>query len=216
MLQSPADRVRWHSAGDEDGLTLIELLVAAGIFIAIMGIVVLVVQTFFNTEVNISTRARSSNQAMTAINQAELDLRNAIVPSGNTSPFTSVSQSSITFSSQDLTLSPISITMYTSPSTGICPCTLYEQITSGSTTTTRTVVAGLTSANVFSFLAIPSPGSTTLTPMSITSTTTTSSTLAEIGGVVVTLDVQPQAGQPNTAITSTVMLQNVLNAQGAG
>ncbi len=216
MLRSLADKVGRAHPWEDDGLTLVELLVAAGIFMVIMGTVVLVVQTFFSTEVNVSTRVNSSNQAMTAINQAELDIRNAIVPSGSSSPFTSISQSSISFSSQNLSLSPVSITMYSSPSTGICPCTLYEQITNGSTTTTRTVATGLTSGQVFSFLSIPSPGETTLNAISITSTTTSSSVLASIGGVVVTLDVQPHAGQPNTVITSTVMLQNVLNAQGVG
>ncbi|MDA8195923.1 MAG: hypothetical protein M0019_01715 [Actinomycetota bacterium] len=207
--QSPSMEGRF---GDE-GLTLIELLVASTLFSFILVMTLNLVNTFEVSRANISARSNNTASAMTAMSEITRNIRNAINLSSTATPLTYAAPNEIKFSAFDPTTNSTKaldlVATYQSGSS--CPCSLYEKETSPKTLSLL-LATNLTSNQIFTFANGVTTNGKTTTAVTVPSTGTTSTTtLNQIALVTVTLDVSELNNSTNATLSQQVALSNVIN-----
>lgn len=192
---------------DDAGLGLVEILIATLLFGVVSVMTFQIINTFASTQASITNSSQSSATAMTAMNQVTRSIRNAQTPSNQISPFVAASANSIDFYTFDqATGSTIEMIISANPITGTsCPCTLtQETINPGSSNTTLVLATHLVNDSIFSFGTITSPSAISISPLAISGSTTSATTLAQIASVTITLvEAVGTTAQPST-ITSTI------------
>lgn len=200
----------WHE--DESGLSLIELLIAAALFLVISLIVFGVINNFGLAQNSVLARAQGTSDGMIVFNQLTRDIRNAQIPTTGpvvisptiTSAGGSVQTNEIELNTSNPDGSPAIVciivqttstaaTSTTCPNTSAtiapCPCTLTAYNVGATSNTLRYQVFNLTSANIFT-VAAPS-GSTAPQVVSINAA------------------FQPKPNEPPVTIQNTIELRNV-------
>lgn len=203
-------RIKRYRKDDDSGLTLVELLVASSIFSLITIAVLNVIGNFETVRQSVSTNTQATSNAMVTFNRIALDIRNAVIPTGSGSPIIYNSPSQLELYTTNGAGSPITVCMIvqstgstsgsTCPNTTAstsCPCTLNEYVV-GSSNTYRYSVDGLTSPNVFTYIAPPLNSGSSIAIESIQ----LNATLA------------PLANQPSATVQNTIEMRNVALANG--
>ena len=211
-LRTVLGKKRLPRQGDESGLSLIELLIAAALFLVISLIVFGVINNFGLAQNSVLARAQGTSDGMIVFNQLTRDIRNAQIPTTGpvvlsptiTSAGGSIQTNEIELntSNPDGSAAVVCIIVQTSstaatsttcpnPSATItpCPCTLTAYNVGASANTLRYQVFNLTSANIFTVTA-PS-GSTAPQLVSIDAA------------------FQPKPNEPPVNIHNTIELRNV-------
>ena len=208
-------RFRTTSAqgGDESGLTLIELMIAAALFLVISLVVFGVINNFGMAQNSVLARAQGTSDGMIVFNQLTRDIRNAQIPTtGNVVivPAITINGGSVQTSEIELnTANPdgsaavvciiVQSTSAAAPTTcpnpapttaPSCPCTLtaYNVGTTGALTL-RYTVFNLTTANIFTVTA----QANSIVPQFVN----------------VTAAFQPNLNEPAVTIQNSIELRNV-------
>ncbi len=198
--------------GDE-GLTLVELLVASALFSFILVMTLNLVNTFEVSRANISARSNNTASAMTAMNEITRNNRNAINLSSSATPLTYAAPNEIRFSAFDPTTNSTKsldiVVTYQSGSS--CPCSLYEDETSPKTASLL-LASNLTSNQIFTFANGVTTNGKTTSSVDVPSTGTTSTTtLSQIALVNITLNVSELNAATTATLSQSVALSNVIN-----
>ncbi len=209
-----------HKVGDsfnDDGLTLVELLVASALFSFILVMTLNLVNTFEVSRANISARSNNTASAMTAMSEITKNLRNAVNLSSSATPLTFAAPYEIRFSAFDpSTNSTKSLDIVATFQSGSsCPCSLYENETSP-ITTSLLLASNLTTNQIITFEnGVTTDGKTTAS-VAVPSTGTTSSTiLSQIAVVSVKLNVSELNTATSATVSQAVTLSNVINGTNA-
>lgn len=222
-----------RSQGDE-GFTLIELTIALAIFSVLALLIMYTLTGFMSIQDSTLNRFYATSQAQNIIDQFARDLRTAVTPpnvSGITSPFVSVTPTSITFYADLGGSSPTEIHAYiaaTNAGATNCPCDFHEDTYTNGAWQTRidgTYVASsssISTTTVFTYYSAPTAQASSPTPITIASTGATAptdnATLDQIALIGVNLLTQIKPTSPITTVNTLVELRNVAfdPNQGAG
>lgn len=191
----------------DSGLSLVELIIAAGIFSIISIMVFNVIDSFQTVSTSISARSQASSQTMVALNRMAKDIRNA-VPQGTASPIVFASPTQLTFNTTDGNGLPVERDIV---ATGNAfPYTLSEYtMVSGVDGPLLLQVSNLTNPNVFSYYPAPLGETSFPTTTSVPSTGVTSPAITSIESVGLIVTLEPITNQPSVTVTNTIEMRNV-------
>ncbi|MDA8277932.1 MAG: prepilin-type N-terminal cleavage/methylation domain-containing protein [Actinomycetota bacterium] len=198
---------------NDDGLTLVELLVASALFSFILVMTLNLVNTFEVSRSNIAARSNNTGTAMSAMNEITRNLRNAINLSSSATPLAFVSPAEVKFTTFDQsTNSTKSLDIIATPQAGgSCPCSLYEN-ESSPTTSSLLLATNLTSNQIFTFASGTTTDGKTLSLVSVPiSGTDLTTTLSQIAVIDITLNVSQLNSATSATLSQTVALSNVIN-----
>ena len=201
--------------GEESGLTLVELLIAAALFLVISLVVFNVINSFGMAQNTVLAKAQGTSDGMVVFNQVTRDIRNAQIPltgpvvtyptgltANSTTPTNEIELNTsnpdgsaavvciiVQNAAAAVNSTACPITAASTPALNTtCPCTL-TAYNVGATNTLRYRVYNLTTANIFT-LVTPPTGTTPQT-------------------VDINAAFQPKVNEPAVSIQSTIELRNV-------
>lgn len=202
---------------NDDGLTLVELLVASALFSFILVMTLNLVNTFEVSRSDISARSNNTGTAMSAMNEITRNLRDAINLSSSATPLSFVAPNEVTFTTYDPTTnSTKSLDIIAEPQSGSsCPCSLYEN-ESSPTTASLLLATNLTSNQIFTFASGTTTDGKTISSVSVpTSGTNSQTTLNQIAVISISLSVSQLNNATSATISQTVALTNVIDGTNA-
>ncbi|MHB8190035.1 MAG: PulJ/GspJ family protein [Ferrimicrobium sp.] len=201
--------LRSKHPANEEGLTLVELMIALGLT-AILSVLVFKILTTFQLVQSVTvSRYAATAEAQVEIDQLTRGIRTAILPASGGSAFTEASSSSMTFYANQGGVQPVTIAISTAPAP--CPCTVYETTTAfGGTPIISATGTQVTSTSLFTYYPAPTPTALAPQPLPIpASGTTNPALLAQIALVEVSVTTGSDPSSPPAVVTETVNLPNV-------
>lgn len=224
-LRSPSSRITLTTRQSEEGFTLIELSIAMAIFSVLALLIMYTLNGFVQIQDQTLSRFYSTSQAQNIIDRLARDLRTAVTPpgvTGVTTPFVSISPSSVTFYANLGGASPTELKAYLSPDiqgSSNCPCEFHEDVFQNGAWVSRidgSFVASsqpVASTTVFTYFSPPTSTVATPTQISVPSTGITDSsgsqTLSQVALVGINVLTQIKSSSPLTTVNTLVELRNV-------